>query len=274
MICSEKPAQPDRMVASLAFADFFWGVALLSGYPARRLSSSISYLNAICYVRIIFNFSSGYGNVYNTLLCTLDRYIFISRPLRYQSIVTPGRASVAILTIWMLIALQIALMVGLGTSPDAENSCMFAQVINRWAQRESIAQYVLITFFVIVPIYAVIGHISWKASRNEPHITNFPREARERQREKLRQRRWAKVIGMVLGNYLMCYVPFLVGDAIITFSFDKPYSFEILLVRKILFSVYNMQSILNPFIYAWKNVQFRQAFNKLLCKKCQTTPIQ
>lgn len=263
-----------RMVASLALADFFWGMASFCGNPARQLSSSVSFLNSLCYVRVFFNLLSGHGNVYFTLLCTLDRYVFITRPLRYQSIVTLARASRAILIVWMVLVLQTALILSLASTADAEKQCSYEAVINRVALRGIIAQFVLITFCVIVPLYGVIGYISWKANKTEPHISNYPPEAQSAQKEKLQGRKWAKTIGLVLGSYIICYTPFLVGDLVVVFSFSKPYPFEILLVRRMLTTLYNMQAILNPFIYAWKNVHFRQAYNKLLSRRRQVASIQ
>ena len=263
-----------RMVASLAFADFFWGVGLLCGNFAKHLSSSIAYLNSLCYIRVIFNLLAWYGNVYNTLLCTIDRFVFITKPLRYHSIITPGKASMAILLVWMSIVFQITLIVAFGPTVDAEIRCSYISVMPKLAFNTTVAQFVLITFCVIVPMYVVIGYISWKAAKNEPHLSNYPPEAQAGQRKKLRERKWAKVIGMVLGTYLVCYTPFLVGDAIFNLLFTRPYPFEILLVKRILNLIYNMQAILNPFIYGWKNAHFRQAYNKLLARKCQATPFQ
>ena len=261
-----------RLVASLALADFCGGLLPFSGNIARRLVSSVSLLNAQCYVRVILNLVFGYGNVYCTLLCRIDRYIFITRPLRYFTIVTPQRALRAILIVWFAIVLQISLILSLGPYPDAEFKCSVVKVMTKWAFYETFAQYAIITFCVIVPIYVVIGYTSWKLSKNEPHISNYPAVAQATQRKKLREKKMAKTIGLVLGTYLTCYTPLLLYD-IITFSYPKPFSFGLVLVKRILYIVYNCQAILNPFIYSWKNAQFRHAYGKLLCKKCQVTPI-
>ena len=261
-----------RMVASLAFADFLGGVSPFFSKSTRRFISSISQLNSMCYLQVIFHFLPMYGNVYCTLLCTIDRYIFISRPLRYQSVVTPGRASGAILIVWLSIFIQIILILTLAPKPDAEVACNFAEVITKWAFYETLAQFILITFCVMVPLYGVIGYMSWKASRNEPHITNYPPEAQPMQKKKLHEQRMVKTLALVLGTYLACYMPLLVCNFIIQFLFTQPFPFEILLLRRILTFVYYMQGIFNPFIYSWKNVHFRQAYKKLLSKTGHITP--
>ncbi len=263
-----------RLVAALGVADFFGGVLPFTSKIARSSISSVSLLNAQCYVRVICTLLFGYGNVYCTLLCTIDRYIFITKPLRYFTIVTPKRALRAILIAWFLIVLQITLIMSLAPSPDAEVKCLLAKEMTRLAFYATLAQFVLITFCIIVPIYSVIGYTSWKLSKNEPHITNYPPEAQAAQKRKLRERKMAKTVGLVLGTYLSCYTPFLVFDIVTSFLYSRPYPFEIILVKRMLYIVYNFQAIFNPFIYGWKNVQFRKAYGKLLGKKCQVTPIQ
>ncbi len=100
-----------RIVAALAIADFFGGFNSLLGIFVRQLFSSVTVLKAICYVRAyLVQMLSLYGNVYFNLLITIDRYIFITRPLRYFTIVTPQRALRAISIAWTLIFLQSVLM--------------------------------------------------------------------------------------------------------------------------------------------------------------------
>ncbi len=261
-----------RMVAALALADFFGGANPFYGAIARHFISSISVLNSLCYVQVVSRLLTMYGNVYCTLLCTIDRYIFITRPLRYISIVTTRRASWAITITWLLICLQITLMVGLGPGVDAEFKCNWAKAMTKLAFYETLAQFVLITFCVIVPLYVIIAYTSWKASMNEPHITNYPPEVQPMQKAKLRERRMAKTIGMVLGTYLACYLPLILYDNITRFLYTPPFPFEIILVKRILVLIYNMQALLNPFLYGWKNTRFRRAYQKLLCKRGHVTP--
>ncbi len=261
-----------RMVASLAFADFLGGVSPFFS-RTRHFISSISLLNSMCYLQVIFTFLASYGNVYCTLMCTIDRYLFISRPLHYQSIVTPWRASVAILIVWMSIFIQITLILALA-EVNAGVACIFVEVITKWAFYGTLAQFILITFCVIVPLYGVIGYMSWKASKNEPHITNYPPEAQPKQKKKLQERHMVKTVALVLGTYVACYVPLLTCSFIINFLYTQPFPFEILLLRRILTFVYYMQGILNTFIYSWKNVHFKQAYKKLLSKTGQITPMQ
>ncbi len=263
-----------RMVAALAVADFFGAVNPFYGIIARRFISSISILNAVCYVQVISELLAGYGNCCCTLLVTVDRYIFITRPLRYFSIVTPQRALSAILITWMVIIIQIALILAFGPSLNAEITCGWGQAMTKAAFYLTLGQFVLITFCVIVPLYGIIGCTAWKLSRNDPHITNYPPETQAIHKAKLQERKMVKTIGWVLGTYLTCFIPILLYPTLINFlGYTEPFPFGILLGQRILVFFYNFQSIQNPFIYGWKNVQFRKAYQKLLFKKCRALPL-
>ena len=263
-----------RMVAALALADFFGGLNPFCGIVTRHFISSMAVRISLCHMQVVTRLLTAYGNVYFTLLCTIDRYIFITRPLRYISIVTPKRASWAIMITWVLIGLQIALMMGLGPGNGTEFRCRYSRAIGKVAFYETAAQLFLITFCIIVPVYGVIAYESWKASQNEPHISNYPPQAQPIQKAKLRERRMVKTIGLVLGTYLTCYIPFLLYDIFTKIFYTTPFPFEILLIRKVLVEVYNMQVLLNPFLYGWKNTHFRRAYQKLLPQKCRHTPSQ
>ncbi len=261
-----------RMVAALALADFFGGVTPLFELIPRLLTSSISLLKAFCYVQAICELLSGLGNVFCTLLCTIDRYVFITKPLRYFSIVTPVRALRAIFITWTVIVLQIILMLAFGPSFDAEITCGYDRIVSKVAVYVALGQFVLITFFIIIPLYMIIGCTAYKVSKNEPHYSNYPSEAQAIQKAKLRERKMVKTIGWVLVTFLVCFTLVLAYSVfLISSGYSDPLPFEIVLTQKIIVLVYNLQFIQNPFIYSWKNLLFRKAYKRLLPKGCKVS---
>ncbi len=258
------------MVAGLALADIFSEVAPLCGPVARQFTSKPSALTPICYIRVFSGILGGYGNGYCILLLTIDRLIFIIRPLRYISIVTPMRALVATLIVWAIAICQTSLMMAFGHITNAAISCNWAEAVPRVAYFITVGQYVIITYFIIVPIYVIIGFVSYKLSRNEPDICHFPPEAQDQQRQRRSGQKLAKTIGLVLGVYLMGFSSLLIYSGIIinVFNLDR-FSFGVILANRIVSIVYSSQSLLNPFIYGWKHVQFRRAYKKLLFQRQQ-----
>ncbi len=102
------------MVAGLALADIFAELAPFGGPIARQFTSKPSVLTPLCYIRVIFGMLGGYGNGYCILLLSLDRLIFITRPMRYISIVTPMRALAATVFVYAITVCQISLMMSFG----------------------------------------------------------------------------------------------------------------------------------------------------------------
>ena len=79
-------------------------------------------------------------------------------------------------------------------------------------------------------------------------------------------------IGVVLGTYLICYLPAAAYTSIAMMVYKPPFPFGILLGNRILRVVYKMQCVLNPFLYGWKNKKFRQAYRRLLFRNPQVAP--
>ncbi len=77
----------------------------------------------------------------------------------------------------------------------------------------------------------------------------------------------ATTMGMVLGTYLVCYVPVALYNIIINQLYKPPMPFAILLGNRIFNVVYKFQCVLNPFIYGYKNEAFRKGYKKLLCRE-------
>ncbi len=72
-----------------AVADLFGGVGPFCAI-ARHIIKTTSALNVVCFVEIFLNLLAAYGNVYCILLVTIDRWIYISRPLRYVLLLLPA----------------------------------------------------------------------------------------------------------------------------------------------------------------------------------------
>ena len=80
------------IVLSLAIADFILGMGLLPALILLRenwlvVQSTISFLLA--------------ASALNLSLLTVDRYVFITRPLRYSTLLTTKRAVLLIFTVWL-----------------------------------------------------------------------------------------------------------------------------------------------------------------------------
>ncbi|XP_035206292.1 tyramine/octopamine receptor-like [Stegodyphus dumicola] len=80
----------------------------------------------------------------------------------------------------------------------------------------------------------------------------------------LKERRAARVLGIVMGVFVLCWLPFFLMYVILPFCEDCYVSSRV--VNFITWLGY-VNSALNPVIYTVFNMDFRRAFGNILCKK-------
>ncbi len=112
------------------------------------------------------------GNVYSYVLMTVDRYIFIEKPLRYYAIMTGKRTTLAIVFIWMVNVAYTVSGIAWESNVDGEGPCDF---VTTSLYRDGIPiisgiQRVVFMFFILAPIYGKITHTSLKLINSEPHF--------------------------------------------------------------------------------------------------------
>ncbi len=254
-----------KLVASLALADLVGGLGTFSAiFRNAKIFSTIKMMNGICYLSMFLNIVASMGNVYNLLITTIDRYIYITRPLHYHSIVTKGRAIAAIVIVWAIAIPEAILIMALASNVNPSTACKLDTALSKVGFLILPFQIALITLLMIVPLYGKIGYTAWKLGKTEPDLCHYPPETRAKQLVKLWERRMVKTIGLVLATYLICYIPTSLFGAVVRVLHATPFPFGILVGNRIFRVIYKMQSVLNPFIYGWKDKNFKRAFKNFL----------
>ena len=247
-----------RFVLSLACADLIGGVMAFFEISRIMIAAAESILAKLCYIGLFLGQLSGCGNFYNILLISIDRYIYIIKPLRYCSIVTPLRTSIAIIILWCFIISQSVLLLVFVIYGTIDEAC------TPHAALPIVLPQVFIVTATVVPCYVGIMLTVQKLTKSEPHLSCFAQDLQEQQKEKLKQRKMAKTMAYVLGSFLFCFYFPMVYNIVISNLYTPPFPFGIVITRKISQLILWLQNLINPFIYGWKNQQFRKAFRKLL----------
>ncbi len=260
---NEEPAS--RFVVSLGCADLLAGLAAfidvtLDSDP--ELNSVLCYI--LCTTKWCLTFFSFLGNIYNSLFVTVDRLIYIILPMRYVSIVTTFRASVSILCLWSVVAVHtILLVIFHSDAVTGMKPCLILGDLNKTWVYILIIEYSLIVFIIIIPCYFKIILTIRHLSNTEPHLLHYPPDQQENQRRKIKQRKIAVTMGWVLGAFIICnIIPMIFNVVLKVFDFDW-FSVNAMLIFKISKLIFWTQSMLNMFIYGWKNKTFRKAYKKL-----------
>ncbi len=247
------------MVACLALADLLAGLAPILSGLREVLPNAPLVWKAICYIELYVNFISVLGNMYSIAFLTIDRFVYMIKPMRYVDLFTPFRGLIAVVILWLFICLKVFCLMFVMAKVDVNQPCVFGESVYM-----VVVTQVAIISIIVVSVYIKIGFIVSELKKNEPHISMFPPEGQEEQRNKLRERKTAKTIGLVLGTFLFCYfVPAFYTLAVLLL-YQPPYPFGILIGNRIATLIYWIQSNVNPWIYGKRNIMFAKYYRKIL----------
>ncbi|XP_077015224.1 adenosine receptor A2a [Tamandua tetradactyla] len=257
-------------VASLAAADIAVGVlavpfaiAISTGFCA----ACHGCLFIACFVLVLTQ-----SSIFSLLAIAVDRYVAIRSPLRYNGLVTGARAKAVIAVCWVLsFAIGLTPMLGwnnCGRQLEGRNgsldcgqgrvACLFEDVV-------PMDYMVYFNFFacVLVPLLlmlAVYLRIFLAARRQLQRMESQPGE---RARSTLQKEvHAAKSLAIIVGLFALCWLPLHIINCVTFFCPNCAHAPLWLMYLAIVLSHTN--SVVNPFIYAYRIREFRQTFRKIL----------
>lgn len=228
----------------------------------------------------------------------VDRYIAITRPLRHKVVLNKCRARVIVCLVWVVSSLIsfVPIMNGLWRDDDAaaiacyEDPACCNFVTNRaYAITSSIISFyipLLIMIFVYAKVFLIAtrqvqlidkcrkrfqndcptpcpnnnGLLADPGSGACANIT--PRKSPKRRPSRLmlvKEHKAIKTLGIIMGTFTMCWLPFFVANIINVFNRDVPSD----TIFRLLNWLGYINSGLNPIIYC-RSPEFRTAFKNLL----------
>lgn len=228
-------------------------------------------------------------------LCVIavDRYIAITRPLRHKVLLNKWRARVIVCLVWVVSALIsfVPIMMGYWRAegdPDADEcyktpECCDFVTNQAFAIISSIVSFyipLLIMIFVYAKVFLIATRQVQLIDKNRmrfqtecPHINNIlppacagssaTRKKSTRRRPSrlmlVKEHKALKTLGIIMGTFTVCWLPFFVANIINAFNRDIP--------KEEIFRLLNwlgyINSGLNPIIYC-RSPEFRTAFKNLL----------
>ncbi|XP_022804420.1 adrenocorticotropic hormone receptor-like [Stylophora pistillata] len=184
----------------------------------------------------------------NVTLTSMDRYLAIHYPLRYDTIVTIPRVYILIISCWVL-------------STFCSGLLLWNRVIFVFLVTVSCAVFLMMSTVIHVKIYRIVRHHRSviQAQEQAIHSTNA----------ELNMARFKKsAINTFLVYYflMLCYLPFAVACSLLILTDEKTDS--PILWRVATTTVY-VNSALNPFLYCWRLPAMRgpvlSLFKKIFC---------
>ncbi|XP_063051883.1 adrenoceptor alpha 1Aa [Engraulis encrasicolus] len=286
-------------IANLALADLLLSALVLPFSALLELRGRWMFGRAFCDVWAALDVLCCTASILSLCVIAADRYVGVSYPLRYPALVTSRRAAIALVCVWTLAAcVSVGPLVGWKeAAPEDEGVCGITE-------EPAYALFsACVSFYVPLCVLCVLYTRVYVVARRETHAlahgTKTERSDDEHQHVTLRvhrgnalththtaedeaprkrnthlavrllkfsrEKRAAKTLGIVVGCFILCWLPFFIVLPIGSmFPAYRPSES----VFKVTFWLGYFNSCMNPLIYPCSSPEFKRAFLSLLRGQC------
>ncbi|XP_062870773.1 alpha-1A adrenergic receptor-like [Trichomycterus rosablanca] len=287
---------PHYLIANLAVADLLLSFTVVPFYASLELLDCWVWGQRLCDMWLSLDVLCCTASIFTLCVISVDRWMAISNPLRYPSRVTTKHALGAVLAVWVLsAAISVGPLFGWKKlKPDNDTLvCKVNQDIGYVIFSNTCSFYV--PLLVILVMYCKVYVVAQKQMRsirkglwhgnvkdremhhsgnvtqlqakdscgNEEYLTGKCHSygIQNRLRKFSREMKAAKTLAVVVGCFVLCWLPFFLLLPISSFS-ENHSSLDQALSISAWFCYFN--SCLNPIIYPCFSKDFRKAFINFL----------
>ena len=246
-------------VLSLAVADFGVGAVW---YPRQSFCSTSdeTCVNEAVKIASSIGYLFVLGSVINLCALTLDRYLAIVHPLRYATFMTKRRVALLVSAAWGVAIFGLISFLVMFFALAGESKKMLNKSI--WLYNTVIAMLAWVfLLFVTVRIFLVVRRIARQNAALVAQL-NFNHKLEHGVAFKARETASAKMIGIVVTVFLVCYL----FDAVDSILFlvglpPPPTAAEVIMLLRLL------NSAVNPVAYALHKREIKRELKRLFCRQ-------
>ncbi|XP_074504263.1 adrenoceptor beta 2, surface a [Sebastes fasciatus] len=220
-------------------------------------------------------------------LCVIaiDRYLAITSPFRYQSMLTKCKARIVVVLVWVIAALisflPIHMKWWISSDKEAEdclensNCCEFDTNMAYAITSSIISFYIPLVIMVFVysrvfqeakrqlkKIDQSVGRFHNSDNGNLKSLEANNGRSHKKAKFCLREHKALKTLGIIMGIFTLCWLPFFLLNVVV--AIWKVEGID--LTFRILNWIGYANSAFNPLIYC-RSPEFRYAFKEILCMK-------
>lgn len=257
---------------SLAVADLMVGCVVMTFALANDLSGYWPFGRVTCDIWLSADVMCSTASILHICTISLDRFLHVKDPYHYDSRMTVKRTLLVIAFLWLLSTLISFLPIHLdwhktrGLAGD-DTLSGFTCVLDLnpiYAVTSSLISF-YIPCVVMILIYVKLFLYARKHVRNIKRNSTWGSlrmSSASRSSYKASDHKAAITLGVIMGTFLVCWLPFFVINVISALQPGR--------IPPVLFSIFTwlgyLNSLANPIIYPVFNMEFRMAFKRILIK--------
>ncbi|KAK6474923.1 5-hydroxytryptamine receptor 4-like isoform X1 [Huso huso] len=269
-------------IVSLAFADLLVSVMVMPFGAIELVHQNWIYGETFCLVRTSLDVLLTTASILHLCCISLDRYYAICcQPLVYSNRMTPLRVSLMLGGCWVIpsVISFLPIMQGWNSigidhliearkfSGDSNSTTCVFMVNKPYALTCSV-----VAFYVPLGLMVLAYQRIYVTAREHARQINMLQRAggasassdsaaHQRNHRMRTETKAAKTLGIIMGCFCLCWAPFFITNVVDPFI---DYAVPEKLWATCLWLGY-INSMLNPFLYAFLNKSFRRAFLIILC---------
>uniref|UniRef100_A0A8C9XM46 5-hydroxytryptamine receptor 7 n=1 Tax=Sander lucioperca TaxID=283035 RepID=A0A8C9XM46_SANLU len=260
----KKLRQPSNyLIVSLAVADLSVALAVM---PFVSITDLIGgqwiFGQFFCNVFIAMDVMCCTASIMSLCVISIDRYLGITKPLTYPVRQNGCCMAKMVLSVWLLSAsITLPPLFGWAQNVNDGRVCLISQDFGYTVYSTAVA------FYIPMSVMLIMYHRIYRAAKlsaAKHTITGFPREGEKNQSIFKREQKAAATLGIVVGAFTFCWLPFFLVSTARPFVCGVECSCVPLWLERTLLWLGYANSLINPFIYAFFNRDLRTTYSNLL----------